>query len=102
MPTSLPDEPGGRSPTASLLICAAISRPLERDLVAAGIEVIPEVCGPLDDVVHAYLVGRLGDRRFAMPGCSERRRQAQVQSRRTRQSGNGAEASRLRPSTSER
>ncbi len=54
----------------NVLICGAVSWPLERALVSAGIEVIPHVCGNVDDVLHAYLTGRLWDRAFLMPGCN--------------------------------
>jgi len=57
-----------------VLICGAISRPLEASLAAAGIKVIARVCGGVDDVLDAYRSGRLGDRAFAMPGCCGRRR----------------------------
>lgn len=57
-----------------VLICGAISRPLESMLAAAGIKVIARVCGGVDDVLDAYRSGRLGDRAFAMPGCCGRRR----------------------------
>jgi predicted Fe-Mo cluster-binding NifX family protein len=51
-----------------VLICGAISRPLEWMLVEAGIEVRSGVCGPVDEVVSAYRTGTL-DAQFRMPGC---------------------------------
>ncbi len=59
------------------LICGAISRPLESLLVARRIEVIPRVCGDVDEVLRAYCSGSVGEERFAMPGCCGRRRQRQ-------------------------
>jgi predicted Fe-Mo cluster-binding NifX family protein len=55
-----------------LLICGAVSRELERRLVAAGVEVVPNVCGSVEEVVHAFLTRTLVDDRFAMPGCTHR------------------------------
>jgi len=53
----------------NVLICGAVSRPLEQALISVGIEVIPHVCGNVDEVLRAYLTGRLWDRAFLMPGC---------------------------------
>ncbi len=57
-----------------VLICGAISRPLEAMLGTAGIRVIPQTCGPVEEVVRAFVAGRLNDRAFLMPGCCGRRR----------------------------
>ena len=40
-----------------VLICAAISRPLEAACWVAGVQVVPEVNGPVDDVIDAVLEG---------------------------------------------
>jgi predicted Fe-Mo cluster-binding NifX family protein len=50
-----------------VLICAAISWPAEAALWVAGVEVIPEVCGPADEVVEAYLRGGGALRHFFSP-----------------------------------
>jgi predicted Fe-Mo cluster-binding NifX family protein len=60
---------------ADALICGAVSRPLEAALVAAGVHVVPQVCGAIDDVVGAYLSDNLMQPAFLMPGCCGRRRQ---------------------------
>jgi len=52
-----------------VLICGAISRPMEMMLAAGGIRVIPYVCGPVEEVFQAYLAGRLSRPTFLMPGC---------------------------------
>lgn len=59
---------------AQVLICGAVSRPLESMLVSAGVRVIPNTCGEVDEVVAAFLAGRLTDGAFLMPGCTGRRR----------------------------
>lgn len=51
-----------------ILICGAISRPMEAALAGAGIEVIPNTCGMVEDVLNAFLNGRLNDKAFLMPG----------------------------------
>jgi len=51
-----------------VLICGGLSLELEKGLWAHGIEVVAGICGSVDDVICAYLAGRLGERRFVMPG----------------------------------
>jgi predicted Fe-Mo cluster-binding NifX family protein len=51
-----------------ILVCGAISRPMEIALAGAGIEVIPNTCGMVEDVLNAFLNGRLNDKAFQMPG----------------------------------
>ena len=58
----------------SVLICGAISMEHTAALTARGIAVIPDVCGPVEEVLQAFLAGSLTDGRFAMPGCCGRRR----------------------------
>jgi predicted Fe-Mo cluster-binding NifX family protein len=55
-----------------LLVCGAISRPLEVLLQERGVRVRAFLAGGLDELVTACLDGRLGDRRWAMPGCGRR------------------------------
>jgi predicted Fe-Mo cluster-binding NifX family protein len=57
----------------NVLICGAISRPLAALLAASGITVIPWTAGPVNEVLVAYLAGRLPDARWLMPGCGGRR-----------------------------
>jgi predicted Fe-Mo cluster-binding NifX family protein len=57
-----------------VLICGAISRPLETLLVSAGVRVIPNTCGAVDEVVAAFVSGRLTEQAFLMPGCTGRHR----------------------------
>jgi predicted Fe-Mo cluster-binding NifX family protein len=51
------------------IICGAVSRPLEMALRAEGVRVVGFVCGPVDEVMHAYVQGRVADESFLMPGC---------------------------------
>jgi len=50
------------------VLCGALSQSLARSLGQAGIEVIPYVSGPVDDVVAAYLCDRLAEPRFLQAG----------------------------------
>jgi predicted Fe-Mo cluster-binding NifX family protein len=59
---------------AQVLICGAISRPLEAKLLSAGVEVIPQTCGPVEDVLGAFASGRLTEQAFVIPGCCGHRR----------------------------
>lgn len=57
-----------------VLICGAISMPLEAMLASAGVRVIPHTCGTVEDIVLAFASGQLTDETFLMPGCCGRRR----------------------------
>lgn len=59
-----------------VLICGAISWPLEVALRSAGVEVIPQTCGEVDEVLRSFLLGGLESEMFRMPGCCGRRRRA--------------------------
>jgi len=52
----------------NVLICGALSRGLEIGLGAQGINVVAGICGPVDEVLCAYLAGRLCERQFVLPG----------------------------------
>lgn len=52
-----------------VLICGAISRSLASQIAASGIEVLPYVVGPVDEILKAYVAGQLAQPQFAMPGC---------------------------------
>ena len=58
----------------NVLICGAISMPLEAILASAGVLVIPHTCGPVESVLRAFVSRRLTDQAFLMPGCCGRRR----------------------------
>ena len=52
-----------------ILICEAVSAPLEMLVASEGIKVIHHICGPVDAVLEAYVAGRLTEDAFVMPGC---------------------------------
>ena len=57
------------------LICGAISQPLEAMLISAGVEVVSQTCGRVEDVLKAFVSRQLTGDAFVMPGCCGRRRQ---------------------------
>lgn len=57
---------------ADVLICGAISRPLEDAIRSAKIQVVAHVCGQIEEVLKAFLNDRLSDPVFLMPGCCGR------------------------------
>ena len=59
---------------AGILICGAISAPMQARLVSGGVRVIGFTCGTVDDVLSAFLKGGLANRAFVMPGCHGWRR----------------------------
>lgn len=59
---------------ATVLICGAVSTPLECAIAAAGIQVIAQTCGNVEDVAEAYAKGHLTGETFLMPGCGRRHR----------------------------
>ncbi|MEN6472478.1 MAG: NifB/NifX family molybdenum-iron cluster-binding protein [Syntrophaceae bacterium] len=52
-----------------VLICGAISGPLETALLGGGIRVYGFVCGTLDEVLNAFMRGGIMRGRCRMPGC---------------------------------
>jgi predicted Fe-Mo cluster-binding NifX family protein len=69
-----------RSLEIDTLLCGAVSRVFLRMLSASGIHVIPEISGPTEDIIKAYLQGGLFRSRFQMPGCRRKRLDRQGQS----------------------
>lgn len=59
---------------ADVLICGAISAPLEARLSTAGVTVIGFVCGAVEDILSGFVKGELSSPAFLMPGCWDRRR----------------------------
>jgi predicted Fe-Mo cluster-binding NifX family protein len=57
-----------------LLICGMISQTQQTALASAGIRVIPHICGPMEEVIAAFLDGRIENGALLMPGCGGRKR----------------------------
>lgn len=55
-----------------LLICGAISCPLARIISSYGIKIISHIRGTIDEVLNAYLTGKLDNPKFFFPGYSPR------------------------------
>jgi len=73
----LPEE--GRAKLATLssrgvrtLLCGAVSRAMAQQAGAFGLRLVPFLAGTVEEVVSAYLAGRLPHPTFAMPGCHGR------------------------------
>jgi len=67
------DDPVGRARLIKdlgieVLICGAISKPLQLLLEAEGIKIVANVCGDIDAVLKAFWKGQLRDAAFVMPG----------------------------------
>ena len=64
--------------SVGVLLCGAISRPLAGTVSMYGIEIISWLSGDVEEVLQAFLDGRLSpetpDSRFMMPGCRPRAR----------------------------
>ncbi|MBN2307526.1 MAG: NifB/NifX family molybdenum-iron cluster-binding protein [Candidatus Hydrogenedentes bacterium] len=58
-----------------VLICGAVSWPLAALLESAGVRVIAHKCGAVDEVLRAFLMGRLDEGAFPMPGWQGGHRQ---------------------------
>ncbi len=54
-----------------VLLCGAVSRPMERMITALGIGIVPFLRGRVDDVLNAYFSGRLLEPGFMLPGCRQ-------------------------------
>jgi predicted Fe-Mo cluster-binding NifX family protein len=57
-----------------LLICGMISQTQQTALASAGIRIIPHICGSMEEVIAAYLDGRIESGALLMPGCGGRKR----------------------------
>jgi predicted Fe-Mo cluster-binding NifX family protein len=56
-----------------VLLCGAVSRPMETALTRSGVRVIGFICGDFENVLSAYIKGRLAEKCFQMPGCEQKR-----------------------------
>lgn len=53
----------------NVLICGGVSDALRVKLEQRHIRILPHRCGPVDEVLRAFLEGRLDEKCFSMPGC---------------------------------
>jgi predicted Fe-Mo cluster-binding NifX family protein len=84
---SFRDYIGNRSPFGKIvrlkdldvdvLICGAITRPLQFDLFHEHIQVYPFVCGDAKAILDDFLKNKRIDGQFTMPGYGQRRRRRQ-------------------------
>lgn len=51
-----------------VVICGAVSKPLELALLSSGMKVIANRCGEVDEIYHAFLHDGLDRQIFFMPG----------------------------------
>lgn len=51
------------------VICGAITEPLRLELISCGLNIIGFVAGEVEEVLHAFLAGKLPDQALSMPGC---------------------------------
>ncbi|MDM8539114.1 hypothetical protein QUF70_20365 [Desulfobacterales bacterium HSG17] len=51
------------------LICGAISNPLSEMITLQDIDTISFTCGPVQDVINAFLKDALPNQKLSMPGC---------------------------------
>lgn len=58
----------------NMLVCGAISLPLELALGNAGVEVFSQTCGEVELVLAAFATGTVPEDAFLMPGSCGRRR----------------------------
>lgn len=52
-----------------VLLCAALSQGLQRELERRGVRVKPHLCGETEAVLQAFCCDRLNRPEFRMPGC---------------------------------
>ncbi len=67
-----------------VLICGAVTRRLEVLLWRCGVQLIPNTCGRVDDVLAAFLNNGFDEQAFLMPGCGGRRRRRRFRGRDSR------------------
>ncbi len=58
---------------AELLLCGAIGRPLEEELIARGIGIRSGLSGKVVEIVAALACGALDELRYQMPGADRPR-----------------------------
>ena len=57
-----------------VLVCGGISRPVAALVETSGIQLVPWIAGEVEEVLTAFIQGRLQEDQFFMPGCGRRGR----------------------------
>ena len=70
-----------------VLICGAISSDLAKMVAGYGIEIVPFVKGPVEEVLAAFLTGEIDDPRFLLSGSGPESRQQKAFKGRTPAAG---------------
>ena len=55
-----------------VIICGGVSKSLEEKMRERGMRVVSQRCGFAEEVLAAYISGKLTNRAFLMPGCRPR------------------------------
>jgi predicted Fe-Mo cluster-binding NifX family protein len=63
---------------ARVVICGAVSKPFDSLLTSLGVWLIPNTCGPLEEVLRAFIAGELTEEAYLMPGANAERRKART------------------------
>ncbi len=58
---------------AQVLICGVVSQVLEMALLSENVRIIPYTCGPVKEVIKAFIDDRLNEPMFLMPGCRRKK-----------------------------
>ena len=71
------NDPAGRafqlkSRSIDVLICGAISRPMQSAIISQGIKIHPFIRGKVNEIVEAYQNNQLDGSTFLLPGCRRR------------------------------
>jgi predicted Fe-Mo cluster-binding NifX family protein len=67
-----------------VLICGAISNPLDEMINMHEIKTIPFTCGKIEAVINAFLKNTLGNQNLYMPGCCGFRKKMRDRKRRNK------------------
>ena len=58
-----------RNAAVQVILCGAVSQAMAFGLAREGIQIVPFVSGQVDDVIAAYLCGRIAEPCYLQPGC---------------------------------
>jgi len=58
-----------------VLICCSISHTMEAAVASRGIRVVRHICGPVEEILGAFLNGGMIPRSLIMPGCQRSNRE---------------------------